>query len=271
MNFVASGRVGADTVHHALQPSSSTDRTVIDLTAMRFAEPAGLVAIAALADHATAHGQFVDVLAPPEHSDASKYLHRMDVQTVLQGLGVSCELSAVRRHDTGTRLMELTPFDALTREWDSLAERVFEILCSRVGKSAAAALYKSIAEIGVNVAEHSLATRGYLALQYYTPTSTLKFAVADCGIGLRSALAQAHSVSNDEQAIHLATESGISGTGQIGRGLGIAGVIGRTTEGGSVTLWSGTAAGSSIGGAAPTVLACSAAYPGTVVAVTLRV
>lgn len=246
-----------------------SDKAVVDLSRATFMEPVGLVTIAAVVDDAIHNGLEVQVIPPPAYSDCSKYLHRMGLQQALNDLGVECTLSPVRRHDTGYNIMELVRFDADPTEWEGFADRVFAILESHLGRAAAITLYESIAEIGINVAEHSNTDAGFLALQHYPQRGCLMFAVADAGVGLRASLGRRYEIDSDDQAVQLAARRGISGTGQAGRGLGIAAVIQRSDRGGSVTLWSGQAKGRSTSEMTLRVSACASSFPGTVVAVTL--
>ena len=229
--------------------------------------------MAALVDSAVRARRDVEVIAPPHGGDCSKYLHRMGFHTVVNGFGIDCRLTPVRRHDTGDHLLELTRFASQPWEWEALAERVFRIIDTRLGRRAAERLYAPVAELGANVIDHSWAADGYVAFQHYPRSGELRFAVADGGRGLMSSLGDAHTVHDDAHAIALAAQGGVSGTGEVGRGIGIgiASVIADSRQSGAVTLWSGAAAGTSRSAAPLSVIRCGQALPGTVVAVTLAV
>lgn len=265
-------RAGNAHAHVVTAPQERTCR--IHLRQLAFVEPAGLVTIAAVAERARSQGRFVDFQGPDPDSGASRYMHRMGMENIMGELGVPSDLTPARRWDTGDNLLELRRFRADGFEWDKLADDLFGKLRTHVGTDFAVALYQSIAEIGANVPEHSRASHGYIAMQYYPEQHSVQFAVADAGIGIRASLELHHQVPSDIRALSMAATMGVSGTGEKGRGRGIAGVIARSSKAGQVTLWSGTAHGTTRSGAAPganlQVRRCQSVLEGTVVAVSIK-
>jgi hypothetical protein len=106
-------------------------------------------------------------------------------------------------------------------------------------------VYEAIMELGINVLEHAQAGHGFAAAQTYrlgTPAQTIVFSVGDAGIGLRQSLARSHNPASDHDALTMAVQSGISGTGDRARGYGLPTIVERAIElGGSTHITSGGA------------------------------
>jgi len=70
-----------------------------------------------------------------------------------------------------------------------------------------------VSELVRNVLEHASSQYGaFLCAQYYKKSNTIRIGIADAGIGIRRAIAQAHPVKTDAEAIKLALWPGITGT-----------------------------------------------------------
>ncbi|MCD2111427.1 hypothetical protein LQ384_10005 [Rhodococcus rhodochrous] len=249
--------------------SADPDVISIDISAAAFVDPFGLVTLAAVTEEATRSGLGVNV-SWPRGTDLRRYLARMHVADALGSLGVTCQLPEVNENPSGDRFLELTRFEGSDRG-SELAEKVYNIL-SVDDLDDAKTLYSCVSEAIGNVTEHSEVGGGWAALQQYRREgrNEVVFAVADSGVGLRRTLSRHHSVNDDAQAVRLAAQFGISGTGDQARGRGIAGIAEKARErGGYMRLWSGRAEG--LTGAPKGFLRVKRAvtYPGTVLSATL--
>ena len=218
-----------------------SDPCVLDLRERTFVDPADLVALAVRAEDAVLAGRTVRFTAP-DLPDVARYLARMRLGEHLDRLDVAHQLVPVQERDLGGKLVELHRFDQAAG-----LERLLEALVGTylsAGSELVQPLYAALAEIAGNVVDHSGRDHGYLALQRYTSTPRVEFAVGDSGVGLRTRLSQTVAVVDDRAAIVRAAQTHVTTTGQPGRGRGISEVVAIAgAHGGTVTLTSGSARG----------------------------
>ena len=158
-----------------------------------------------------------------------------------------------RRHNPGT-LQELINFHT-EEEIPGIIERISEILENQGYRlRERVAICSVLSEICANAAEHGRSFFGaYAAVQAYHHIVSgprrrgeeVLIAIADGGPGVRETLARnpalAEHTTTDNDALRHALEMGVSGTGEIGRGGGLALVAGiAARSGGSLSLRSGT-------------------------------
>jgi ABC-type transporter Mla MlaB component len=240
----------------------------LDLSRLRFVDPAGLVSLAVVAERAAAAGRPVRFTGPAD-PEVARYLDRMRLGAQLAALGVAHDLPAVHERRQGHRLVELRRFDG-EAGLDAVAQAlVLTYVDDR--PELVQPLYAALDEMARNVLEHSTRSHGYVALQRYDTRRDIAFAVADSGIGLRRRLATRIAVPDDRSAVVLAARVHVTSIGRPGRGRGIGRVIEITgAHRGSVTLVSGTASGVFRHGSFDPQLAdLPAAYPGTLAHVRL--
>ncbi|OBI82702.1 hypothetical protein A9X00_07075 [Mycobacterium sp. 1245805.9] len=243
---------------------ADADAVTIDLWKVKFIDAMGLATIAAVAEDAVACGRSVRFVAP-RREDVCRYMSRMHLGECLAEFCPDVRLPRVNEWDRGHRLLELHRFDASSG--DDLAERLFQALrAAGSSEQDAASIFKGVSEVVSNVAEHSGAAGGWAAMQVMPNNDGLiTFAVADAGDGFEYTLSRNHWVSGSVDAMMMAFERTVSGTGVPGRGTGLDDLhkrVGRHQ--GRLLAWSGDATGRSSGG----TLECreaNAAFPGTVI------
>ena len=240
----------------------------LDLTRLRFVDPAGLVSLAVVAERAADTGRPVRFTAPAD-ADVAGYLNRMRLGAQLTALGVEHDLPPVHERRQGHRLVELRRFDG-EAGLDAVAEALVLTYVDD-HPELVQPLYAALDEMARNVLEHSARSHGYVALQRYDARRDIAFAVADSGIGLRRRLATRIAVPDDRTAVVRAAQVHVTSIGRPGRGRGIGRVIAITgAHRGSVTLVSGAAAGIFRGGSFdPQLSDLPAGYPGTLAHVRL--
>jgi hypothetical protein len=245
------------------------DGTVeLDLTGLRFVDPAGLVSIAVVAEHAVSLARSVRFRGPKDR-DVASYLTRMRLGEQLTALGVEHDLPDARERRQGHRLVELRRFDGEAGLDAVAAALVLTYVDDR--PELVQPLYAALDEMARNVIEHSTRSHGFVALQRYDTRRDIAFAVGDSGIGLRRRLATRIDVPDDRAAVVAAAQVHVTSIGRPGRGRGIGRVIDITgAHRGSVTLLSGAAAGTFRHGSfTPALEDLPAAYPGTLAHVRL--
>jgi hypothetical protein len=256
-----------DEVGGHLRPAG-TGPVEIDLTGLRFIDPAGLVSLAVIAERATLVGRPVR-FRRPANDGVANYLKRMRLGEQLAVLDVAYDLPQVQERRLGHRLVELRRFDG-EAGLDTVAAALVQSYVDD-HPELVQPLYAALDEMARNVLEHSTRSHGYVALQRYDNRGDISFAVGDSGIGLRERLAEAVPVPDDRTAIVRAAQVHVTSIGRPGRGRGINRVIGITGEHrGSVTLMSGAASGTfRRGRQEPELSDLPASYPGTLAHVRL--
>ena len=228
---------------------------VLDLRAVEFVEPAGLCGLAALLEFLIPRCEEVGIALAGR--DVPAYLERMNFfrlfgDRVRTNVDVA-SLEERRRHNPGT-LQELINFHT-EQEIPGIIERISEILENQGYRlRERVAICSVLSEICANAAEHGASSFGaYAAVQAYHHIVSgprrrgeeVLVAIADGGPGVRETLshnpALAEHTTTDNDALRHALEMGVSGTGEIGRGGGLALVAGiAARSGGSLSLRSGT-------------------------------
>jgi hypothetical protein len=256
----------------------------IDCSTVRFADPCGALMLVAIGLSAPFRGGHAWGLALPRERAVCSWLARSGVLRLLEEHfvvdGTSGEEAARRDADRDPVLLEA----ALVRDGADIHRAVARIkaradllLVSRLGYSGLAAdrFTVAMAEICQNAVDHS-GSPGVALAQCYLRAGggpEIRLAVADVGIGVRASLAPRYAGGypgtwDDRAAIGLAFESGVTGSGDPDRGLGLAAVADLVRAwGGALRLRSGTAA--RVVGAHPTERGGLPSFPGTQVSIRL--
>lgn len=234
---------------------------VLDLREVEFVEPAGICGLAALLEFLIPRSEDVGVVLSGR--DVPAYLERMNffrlfgdrVQTNADVLS----LEARQRHNPGT-LQELVNFQE-EEEIPGIINRISEILENQGYRlRERVAVCSVLSEICANAAEHGSSSFGaYAAVQAYhhivsgrhgarpgeRQGEEVLVAIADGGVGIRETLSRnpalAEHTTTDNDALRQALIMGVTGTGEVGRGGGLALVAQiASRSGGSLSLRSGS-------------------------------
>ena len=228
---------------------------VLDLRTVEFVEPAGLCGLAALLEYLIPRCEEVNLALTGR--DVPAYLERMNFFRLFGGrVRTNADVASLeerRRHNPGT-LQELVNFHT-EQEIPGIIERISEILENQGYRlKERVAICSVLSEVCANAAEHGASTFGaYAAVQAYHHIVSgprrrgeeVLVAIADGGVGVRETLSRnpryAENTTTDNDALRLALEMGVSGTGELGRGGGLALVAQiAARSGGSLSLRSGT-------------------------------
>lgn len=199
IDLVAPEQFQAGGITRALREADVPEICDINLRRLKWIEPAGLVAVAAVAEQARLDNRRVQVLAPAGLSEAN-YLSRMGLPGVFEDMGVVSDLPSVQRH--GSRgenmLLTLRRFEGEAGA-DALATLLFDLVEPKDGELAGP-LHEVAAEMAGNAAEHSTRGHGYLAAQTTYNGQFVQFAVADSGIGIWQTLGD-YGLANEQEAL----------------------------------------------------------------------
>jgi hypothetical protein len=237
------------------------ESVVLDLRSVEFVEPSGLCGLAALLEFLTLRSD--DIALALSGRNVPAYLERMNFFRVFgDRIKTNADVAALterRRGNPGT-LQELVNFHS-EEEIPGIINRVSEILENKDYRlRERAAICATLSEVCANAVEHGHSSFGaYAAVQAYQHIVSghhagssrerrgeeVLVAIADGGVGVRETPSRnpkyaEHTVS-DNDALRHALKMGISGTGEIGRGGGLA-VVGQIAAraGGSLSLRSGS-------------------------------
>ena len=236
------------------------EAVVLDLRSVEFVEPAGICGLAALLEFLIPRSGEVG-LALSGH-DVPAYLERMDFFRIFgDRVRTNVDVAALeerRRHNPGT-LQELVNFHS-EEDIPGIISRISEILENKEYRlRERAAICATLSEICANAVEHGASPFGaYAAVQAYHHIVSgrhsgpkggrrgeeVLIAIADGGVGVRETLSRnpkyLEFTETDNDALRHALKMGVSGTGEIGRGGGLA-VVGQiaTRAEGSLSLRSG--------------------------------
>lgn len=205
-----------------------SEAILVDLGAVDFVDPSGMLALATACVDARLYGHSV-LVRPPELSGVATYLVRMRFRDVLAKHGVRFTDTAFARRvvsDTPLpgRLLELEELGA--RQLDAVGERLV-----RLGRAVGLRLdvlqraFLGLQETLENALQHSGQITAFAVAQRYedrrTGSTRLEIAVGDIGVGLRETLRHRHRVTTDEDAVRLAIREGVSRFARAGRGEGL--------------------------------------------------
>src|SRR5215207_2362847 len=231
------------------------EAVVLDLRPVEFVEPSGLCGLAALLELLISRSEEVGLALSGRNVPA--YLERMNFFRIFgDRVKTNADVSALeerRRGNPGT-LQELVNFHS-EEEIPGIINRISEILENKeYGLRERAAICATLSEICANAVEHGHSPFGaYAAVQAYQhivsgPRSRgerqgeeVLVAIADGGVGVRETLSRnpnyAKFTETDNDALRHALKMGVSGTGEVGRGGGLA-VVGQISAraGGSLSL-----------------------------------
>ena len=238
-------------------PRVDGEMVVLDLRPVEFVEPAGLCGLAALLEFLTARASVVGVRLAGYNVPA--YLERMNFFRIFRHrIETNADVAALeerRRGNPGT-LQELVNFHS-EEEIPGIINRISQILENKEYRlRERAAICATLSEICANAVEHGASSFGaYAAVQAYQHIVSggrgerrgeeVLIAIADGGVVVRETLSRnpkyAQFTETDNDALRHALKMGVSGTGEIGRGGGLA-VVGQisTRAGGSLSLRSGS-------------------------------
>jgi len=237
------------------------ESVVLDLRSVEFVEPSGICGLAALLEFLIPRSGEVGLLLSGRNVPA--YLERMNFFRIFgDRVRTNADVASLeerRRGNPGT-LQELINFHS-EEEIPGIISRISEILENKEYRlRERAAICATLSEICANAVEHGHSPFGaYAAVQAYQHIVSgrhagprdgrrgeeVLVAIADGGVGVRETLLRnpkyGEFTKTDNDALRHALKMGVSGTGEVGRGGGLAVVAQISARtGGSLSLRSGS-------------------------------
>lgn len=220
---------------------------LIDAAELRWASPADLTAMAAVAAWAAPVG--ASRLVMPSDVDVAQYLGRMNVVSVVEEFGGTVEGPSILKdtNPLADRLIEVRqlPDSAGVQGFGS---DVYRLVAAHAGSSRAYIVHTMLGELLTNTTEHARSPTGaFGAAQVHTGAKSgragVEVAIADTGVGILQSLRQnqAHeSLPTCEEAIRASLRRGVSEVGEPNRGNGLSHVTRQLrNHGGRLVLRSG--------------------------------
>jgi hypothetical protein len=188
----------------------------VGLDDVRFARPSGLAFVYVLVYTLVDLGHRVS-LSEPRDENVRTYIRRTDFWSVLSRYGFTVP-DALRGFNLGQApgLIEcsvLTTNAGLDENMQStlISYDRLRTAMARAGLQGRDRAASVFAELAGNAAEHSRSERGaFAAAQAYPHLGLIEIAIADCGIGIRTALNDDRLMS-DTDAIRAALQEGVTG------------------------------------------------------------
>jgi len=227
----------------------------IDLSAVTFADPYGIVGLLCIGLAATFRDGQAWGISLPESTRARGFLQRSGAVKQLGRHFILDGADGDDGREPNDTLLEVTAVHApadVHRIVSRVKGRTDRLLVEGLGYNSLAAdrFTVAIAEICQNIVDHSGST-GYAAAQLYAPKGGRKFlrlAVGDAGVGIRESLKPRFALRHprpwdDREALHMAFRRGVSRFDEPGRGLGLK-LVAEMVRGwrGRLLVRSGTAA-----------------------------
>ncbi len=176
-------------IGQVLPYSGSYDYFLFDLQTLNFVYPSGIVTLASLIAWLAQERACHVGIVPPANSGVQQYLCRMDFY---RELGIDLE-EDFRRYDATGRFQEMIWLRE-ERGINEVATDLVRVIGILVNESLQHSLEYAVAEIASNVFHHAKSSiGGFLCAQKYKWHEMVEVAIADCGIGIRAAMSQAHS------------------------------------------------------------------------------
>jgi hypothetical protein len=184
------------------------DKLTFDLSGLELASPLDVAALALLAGCVDEGPQVI----APHSEEVTAYLGAMGLPAAI---GWSPDVPPAV--DTGFSI----PVRRLEHpdEWEDTARALSGPMHEELGRDVADSVWQVLGELADNAGTHGASPVGYyIAGQFYSGRSShmvsgMWIAVVDAGIGIRAHLSQTHGeISNDESAIKLAVQPGVTGT-----------------------------------------------------------
>ena len=203
---------------------------VVDLSKLEFATPFDLVALASLLT-SSREGSAV-TLIPPTDDQVSNYLQRMNLPAALDGrVVVAPAFGPETPRDETPSLIELASVRR-AQDVQPIIDRLMPKLVTVLPEPACRDVFRIISELLENAATHGDSAVGsFIAAQYYTGATSgmppgFWIGVADAGVGFRAHMARnaAYRDLDSIGAIRVASQPGVSSSGDPNRGLGLASV-----------------------------------------------
>jgi hypothetical protein len=218
---------------------------VIDLGALRNAGPSILLRLRALIDLQCFEGGTVEII-PPSDSTVRAYVAMMRLGADLPAT-CACDLEPIEVIDPNKILIPIRRLNT-REESDRLDEELSELLeaqfTGKIGRLARA-FTQTASEMCDNATSHGWSEVGgaYVSAQRYTKQRCV-LAIGDLGVGIPEHIRKARPhLTNDDDAIRVATRNGVTATGSPHRGVGYQWAIDSMKEtkvpSGELRVWSG--------------------------------
>ncbi len=225
------------------EPPAET--VVLDLTDLQFVDPLFLLRLRGFIDWHCSNGHEVHVVRPGS-ADVRDYLARMGLNRDLPD-ACRCDFGAIRSTERSEvlipirRLRSTLDSDALDDELGALYSAYFTGTLGRLAE----AFTRTVSEMCDNATSHGSSKVGvaYVTAQRYMPRRCV-VAIGDLGIGIPDHIRKAFpDLTDDDDAIRVATKEGFTATGSPHRGIGYQYVIDGLKETkvpmGELRIWSG--------------------------------
>jgi hypothetical protein len=197
---------------------------VLDLSRLTWIAPCAIAAMTVAVQHGRAQTHLLPgsrILAP-EAAGVNSYLQRMDFYRVLRVNAPELFHRGPERQFMPAVAVDLSTGDEAVSDATRRIRDAVANMC-RITPSVQGALHSGVSEI-IGNGRHAESVVGVVAVaQAWPHKSTIEVAVADAGIGIATTLRRRalHAHLDDGEALLAATQEGVSGVDEVGRGNGL--------------------------------------------------
>lgn len=196
-------------------------RVLLDMGDVHFAHPSGMAPLVANVRRLTERGGLVDLVLPEDEFLAS-YFKKAGWIDGLEGTHLPLRLGGPR--DTYIPLVSYSTHEEL----NPIINEALRHFSRRFSfqRGVLDGLEWALNEVADNVLIHSGGARGWLQLAQQPSKGLIEIVVADCGRGILNSLREGHpEIKDDEAALELAIEKGVTRNPNVGQGNGLAGTL----------------------------------------------
>ena len=195
------------------------ESAIIDFSEVKHAYPNGMVPIISRIDSLRQQGVSFMFIEPKD----------LAVKTLFQHTGWLYYLDPVNRippQNTNTTSLPLMQFSN-DIELNDIVSKSVEICLQQLvfAEGVPQSFEWALNEVAGNVLIHSNAQTGWIQVMTYKENHTLALVVSDSGIGIPEAMKVKHACNNDQEALELALQKGVTSNPEDGQGNGLAGTL----------------------------------------------
>lgn len=196
-------------------------QVLLNMSEVHFAHPSGMAPLVAYIRHLTERGGQVDLVLPEDDFLASYFMKAGWIDG-LEGSYLPLKIGGPK--ETYIPLVSYSSHEEL----NPIINEALRHFSRRFSfqKGVLDGLEWALNEVADNVLIHSGGARGWLQLAQQPSKGLIEIVVVDCGRGILNSLREGHpEIKDDEAAVQLAVEKGVTRNPNIGQGNGLAGTL----------------------------------------------
>ena len=177
------------------------ENPIIDLSNITFFQPFALVYLGMFLRYHNSQGKCCKVTLP-NTLNARGYLARQNFWERFNFTDEAISQESLHRFSTSSSLNDIVDVTKEPDVADDIARKIANVLSRNRVKVKIGLVAEVVSELVDNFALHSDQTLAAVAMQYYPNWHRIKFAVGDCGVGIRHTLSRNPRFANFDELPH---------------------------------------------------------------------